>query len=116
LLFSLALIGLPGTLGFVAEDLLFHGTLHRFPVLGIALPLATALNAIYLLRLYHLLFNGVLPKDVAAIPDALRREALPLLLGCALLIVLGVVPDIALSWSGPASTWLVDRLAHIIHP
>lgn len=114
LLFSLALIGLPGTLGFVAEDLLFHGALHGFPIIGIALPLATALNAIHLLRMYHLLFNGVLPKDTATIPDALPREAVPMLLGIIVLLVLGVVPDIGLVWSGPASGALLEQLASFI--
>jgi NADH-quinone oxidoreductase subunit M len=43
---GLALIGMPGTLGFAAEDLLFHGSIESHPLLGIGLPLATALNAI----------------------------------------------------------------------
>jgi hypothetical protein len=38
---GLSLIGLPGTLGYCAEDLLFHGALESHPLLGVALPLAT---------------------------------------------------------------------------
>ncbi|MBK7085452.1 MAG: hypothetical protein IPH53_12640 [Flavobacteriales bacterium] len=34
LIFGLALIGLPGTLGFIAEDLLFHGALNAFHCSG----------------------------------------------------------------------------------
>ena len=103
LLFGLALIGLPGTLGFVGEDLLFNGALHHYPILGIALPLATALNAIHLLRTYHVLFNGLQPKDVAAIPDALPRERWAMFACLAFLIVLGLIPTLATSWSGPAA-------------
>ena len=43
---GLALVGLPGTLGFAAEDLLFHGSLESHPLLGLTLPIATALNEI----------------------------------------------------------------------
>ena len=110
LLFCLALVGIPGTLGFVAEDLLFHGALHSYPIIGIALPLATALNAIHLLRTWHLLFNGRLPKDVAGIPDALLRERWPLLAFLAFLIVLGVAPTLVMGWSTPATEWLTQLL------
>jgi len=34
---GLALVGLPGTLGYCAEDLLFHGALEAQPVIGLAL-------------------------------------------------------------------------------
>jgi NADH-quinone oxidoreductase subunit M len=110
LVFCLALVGIPGTLGFVAEDLLFHGALHTYPIIGIALPLATALNAIHLLRTWHLLFNGRLAKDAASIPDALPRERWPLLLFILFLIVLGTAPGMILHWSGPAAERLVQLL------
>jgi NADH-quinone oxidoreductase subunit M len=58
LILGLTLIGLPGTLGFCAEDLLFHGALEAHPYLGVALPLATALSAIQLLRLFSSIFFG----------------------------------------------------------
>jgi NADH-quinone oxidoreductase subunit M len=113
LVFCLALVGIPGTLGFVAEDLLFHGALHSYPIIGIALPLATALNAIHLLRTWHLLFNGKLKKDVADIADALPHERLPQLLFLGFLIVLGVMPGLVMAWSTPAAEWLAQTLAQL---
>lgn len=89
---SLALIGLPGTLGYCAEDLLFHGALTTHPILGVILPLATAFNAINLFRLYSLLFLGVLPKRVIDVPDALRRERWPLAACMLILVVGGIAP------------------------
>ena len=112
LVFCLALVGIPGTLGFVAEDLLFHGALHTHPIIGIALPLATALNAIHLLRTWHLLFNGRLAKDVANIPDALPHEHWPLLACLLLLIALGVLPQVAIAWSVP----IADMFTSLFHP
>lgn len=55
---GLALVGLPGTLGFAAEDLLLHGTLESHLWIGLALPLATALNAFSIFRLFARLFLG----------------------------------------------------------
>jgi NADH:ubiquinone oxidoreductase subunit 4 (subunit M) len=94
LICGLALVGLPGTMGYCAEDLLFHGAQERHPVMGVALLLATALNAINLLRLYSVLFLGVLPKNVIEIPDALPRERWPLALIVVVLITGGIFPSL----------------------
>ncbi|HEY1083935.1 MAG TPA: proton-conducting transporter membrane subunit [Prosthecobacter sp.] len=103
LLCGLALIGLPGTLGYCAEDLLFHGALENHPFLGIALPVATAFNAINLLRLFGLLFLGVLPKHVIDIPDALPRERWPLAACMLFLVFGGILPGVVISWRAPAA-------------
>lgn len=99
---GLALIGLPGTLGYCAEDLLFHGALENHPWLGLALPLATAMNAINLLRIFSTLFLGVLPKHVIDIPDALPRERWPLAACMIFLIGGGLLPQQILRWRQPA--------------
>ncbi len=94
-IFALALVGLPGTLGFVAEDLLFHGSLHSYPLLGIGLPLATALNAITSLRLFATLFLGRRGTEVPPIADATARERWALALPVVLLVAGGVFPATA---------------------
>lgn len=99
---GLALIGLPGTLGYCAEDLLFHGALENHPWLGLALPVATAMNAINLLRIFSTLFLGVLPKHVIDIPDALPRERWPLAACMIFLIGGGLLPQQILKWRQPA--------------
>lgn len=90
---GLALIGLPGTLGYCAEDLLFHGALENHPWLGLALPLATAFNAINLMRIFNTLFLGVPPKHVIGIPDALARERWPLTVCIVFLVGGGLFPN-----------------------
>ncbi len=95
---GLALIGLPGTLGFCAEDLLIHGTLESHPQLGIALPIATALFACHLLRLFSMLFLGRKSSDLAILPDAVPRERLCLAALVAFLVLFGIAP-----------AWIVDR-------
>lgn len=71
---GLALVGLPGTLGFCSEDLLIHGTLSSHPQIGLLLPLATAMNAVSLFRLFSKMFLGAQRTGVTGIPDALPRE------------------------------------------
>ncbi len=103
LLCGLAMVGLPGTLGYCAEDLLFHGALKNHPLLGVALPVATAFNAINLLRIFKILFLGVLPRDVADIPDALPRERWPLTVIVVFLVFGGIFPSQILRWRGQAA-------------
>jgi len=100
---GLALIGLPGTLGYCAEDLLFHGALENHPWVGLCLPVATAFNAINLMRLFSILFLGVLPKHVIDIPDALPRERWPLAACVVFLIFGGLMPSKIIHWREDAS-------------
>jgi NADH-quinone oxidoreductase subunit M len=100
---GLALIGLPGTLGYCAEDLLFHGALESHPLLGVALPLATALNAVHIMRMYGMLFLGVLPKGVPNVPDVLVRERWALSAFVVFLVACGIVPRLLLATAVPAA-------------
>jgi NADH-quinone oxidoreductase subunit M len=93
LLFALALVGFPGTLGFSAEDLLFHGALEAHPILGIALPVATTLIAIRLLALFSSIFLGRRGASVPAVSDALPRERWVLTAFVALLVIAGLAPQ-----------------------
>lgn len=112
LICGLALVGLPGTLGYCAEDLIFHGALETHPWLGLALPVATAFNAINLLRIHSLLFLGVLPKRVIDIPDALPRERWPLAACVVFLVAGGLLPGRVLEWRRVAAEAVVAAGAH----
>lgn len=112
LICGLALVGLPGTLGYCAEDLIFHGALENHPWLGLALPVATAFNAINLLRIYSLLFLGVLPKRVIDIPDALPRERWPLTACVVFLVAGGLLPGRVLEWRRAAAEAVVSAGGH----
>ena len=108
---GLALVGLPGTLGFVAEDLLFHGALSAHPLLGLALPLATALNAISVLRLFATLFLGRRAIHAVPIPDAQPRETLALAVTVVLLVLGGLMPGILIDLRTPAASALAGVFA-----
>ena len=55
---GLAIVGFPGTLGFIGTEMLLDGTVGSHPFVGVALLLAMALNSISLIRTYFVLFTG----------------------------------------------------------
>jgi NADH-quinone oxidoreductase subunit M len=56
ILLAVAAIGLPGTAGFVSEDLIVQGLLRGHPVAAVVLLVATALNGILLFRIFQQVF------------------------------------------------------------
>jgi NADH-quinone oxidoreductase subunit M len=108
---GLALVGLPGTLGFAAEDLLFHGSLESHPLIGVTLPLATALNAITFYRLFSRLFLGKPAAAVPRIPDALPHERWALTATAAFLVISGIVPGLWVALRTPAAQNIAALLA-----
>ncbi len=85
---GLALVGLPGTLGFCSQDLLIQGTLTTHPLTGLLLPIATAMNAVSFFRLFTRLFLGKQRTGFTIAADALPRERW-VLAGIVLFVVLG---------------------------
>jgi NADH-quinone oxidoreductase subunit M len=85
---GLALVGLPGTLGFCSQDLLISGTLTTHPLTGLLLPIATAMNAVSFFRLFSRLFLGRHRTGFTVMADALPRERW-ILAGIVLFVVLG---------------------------
>lgn len=93
LLFSLTLAGLPGTLGYCSQELLFTGAAEHSIPLGWTLALTSALNAISVFRLFTHLFLGVAATRALPVPDLLPRERWPLAISLVLLIVAGLFPS-----------------------
>jgi hypothetical protein len=91
--FALAMtLGLPGTVGFVAEDLLAHGLLELRPMLAAAFVAIAALNAT---ALYLALVNIIVDTHTREAELELTAEARPslLMLGVAgLSLLIGLVP------------------------
>ncbi len=103
---GVALVGLPGTLGFISEDLLMHGALESHPWIGLAIPVATALNAIGIFRLFGILFLGRRLAPTMIVPDAVTRERWPLAALILLLVALGLVPQVAINLRSAAAVKL----------
>jgi NADH-quinone oxidoreductase subunit M len=109
---ALALVGMPLTLGFCAEDLLLHGTLATHPRLGFVMPAVTALNAFSVLRLFARLFLGPAGPEARGLADALPRERRALAAALVFLVAGGLAPGPLLRLPAAAA----ERLAGIVAP
>ena len=92
--FGLALVGLPGTLSFCSQDLLVHGTLMSHPLIGLLLPIATAMNAVSVFRLFTRLFLGKHRTGFTVMADALPRERWILAAGVLFVVLGGLFPNV----------------------
>lgn len=92
-IFGLALVGLPGTLSFCSQDLLVHGTLASHPLTGLLLPLAIAMNAVSIFRLFTRLFLGKRRTGFTIMADALPRERWILTAGVFFVVLGGLFPN-----------------------
>jgi NADH-quinone oxidoreductase subunit M len=90
LFMGFASVGLPLTLGFVAEDLLVQGSVEELPALGLALIVATALNGVSVMRAFFTLFSGS-SKHIGEC-DLTPRESGVLTVVMATLLLTGMFP------------------------
>ncbi|MHC4607160.1 MAG: complex I subunit 4 family protein [Planctomycetota bacterium] len=100
---TLSSIGLPGLNGFVSEFLVLLGSFQTFPVAAAFAGVGIILGAVYMLRLYRLVFFGRLNRgEYAKLSDVGRLEIAYLLPIVLLVILLGVLPGIVLNKSKAA--------------
>jgi NADH-quinone oxidoreductase subunit M len=111
----LALVGLPLTLGFPAEDLLLQGTLASNPYLGVVLPVVTAVNAFSVVRLFARLFLGRPRAAVHNLADALPRERWVLTAALLFLLLGGLFPAPLIRLPAIAATRIVNLVSNQTH-
>jgi NADH-quinone oxidoreductase subunit M len=111
IVFGLALVGLPGTLSFCSQDLLIHGTLASHPQTGLLLPIATAMNAISVFRLFARLFLGRRRTGFTVMADALPRERWILTAGVLFVVLGGLFPNAIVARRSAEA----DRVEQVIH-
>lgn len=100
-LFGGAGVGLPGTAGFVADDLLLHALWMESPASTIVMILSSALLAVATLMAFSSVFLGRTVSSLA--PDLYPRERVVAVTLVSLLLVLGFAPGVLL---GPADAFL----------
>lgn len=111
LLAGLASVGFPGTLGFVATELLVDGAVSANLFAGLAVVLTAALNGIAVVRAYLVLFTGGRYRTAVSLTIT-RRERLALLALLALILGGGLIPQsLVLSRHRAAEAILQSRAA-----
>lgn len=105
-------LGLPGMCGFVGEFMVVLSTWNYSKVYAILAALTVVLTAGYILWTMQRVYMGTNPayKDY---PDITLRELLCVVPLVVLAILLGVYPNLLLSWMEPSVTGLVDTLAQL---
>ncbi|MFS8065637.1 MAG: proton-conducting transporter membrane subunit [Byssovorax sp.] len=93
ILLSLAAAGFPGSLGFVAEDLITQGIVDGHPFVATVMLVATAINGFVLLRGGFMAFFGRADAGFTAPPDVLPREGRVLTSILAAMVLAGLFPQ-----------------------
>jgi NADH-quinone oxidoreductase subunit M len=71
---GLASVGFPGTLGFLATDIVVDGALGASPWVGLGMVVAAALNGIAIVRAYFRLFTGARHTSTVSLQVGLRER------------------------------------------
>ena len=110
MVFTLASVGLPGTSGFVGEFLSLVGAYQANTWVAALATIGIILGPAYMLWLYRRVVFGKLTKpDLVAILDCNRREILTFAPMVALVIIMGVYPELFLSAIRPSVANLIAQ-------
>ena len=92
LLTGLASVGFPGTLGFIATDLVVESCIEANPFVGVGVIAVAALNGIAIVRAYFLLFTGARHVSMVTLGLGLREKIAVLTLA-TLILTWGFFPQ-----------------------
>ncbi len=96
LLTGLAAIGFPGTIGFIAVELLVEGAVEVYPQIGSAVVAAAALNGIAILLAYFRIFTG--RRSTTAVSLGIRwPERVAILMLTTLILGGGIFPQLGVA-------------------
>jgi NADH-quinone oxidoreductase subunit M len=105
-----AAMGLPGMCGFVGEFMVVLGTWNYSRVFAILSAVTVVITAAYILWTLQRVFLGTNPAYKGFL-DINLRELLCIVPLAVLAVLLGVWPNLLLSWMEPSVTGLVESLA-----
>ncbi len=92
LLTGLASIGFPGTIGFIAIEMLIEGAVDVQPLVAAVIVLAVAMNSIAVLMVYFRIFTGRLHHTTVSL-QIRPTERLAVLVLAALILIGGLLPQ-----------------------
>jgi len=111
MIFMLASVGLPGTSGFVGEFLAIVGTFKASKITAILAATGVILGACYMLWLYkRVWFSEITNHHIEKISDLNKIELFSFVLMAVFVILLGVLPNLALSFFELPATHLSNLI------
>lgn len=99
---AMASAGIPGMMGFIAEFIVYRGSLPVFPLQSLLCMVGTGLTAVYLLIMINRAFFGRLPDTLASLPRVRWADRIPSVIVTLLIIFLGIQPSWIVRWSDHA--------------
>jgi NADH-quinone oxidoreductase subunit M len=109
-LITLSSIGLPGLNGFVGEFLILLGAFDWNPRIAAIAAVGVILSAVYMLWMFQRVNYGPVAENNAALPDLAPREWGMLVPIVALVVLMGVLPNLFLRPMEPSIERLLGRL------
>jgi NADH-quinone oxidoreductase subunit M len=103
-------LGLPGLNGFVGEFLIFRGVFGLAPWAAAIAALGLLATAIFLLTFWQRVFHGPVVGATPGFKDLTLAEAVPLLPATALMVILGVYPQLLAGLINPLVTAWAGQL------
>lgn len=99
MIFTMASVGLPGTSGFVGEFLAILGTFKASKITAIFAAIGVILGACYMLWLFkRVWFSEITNPKISALKDLNRVELVSLSVMAFFVILLGIMPNLVLSY------------------
>ncbi len=121
ILTMMASAGIPGMVGFIGEFLSFQGSYITFPIATLICLASTGLTSVYFIIIINRTFFGKLPDDLTYLPKVTTAERIPAIVLAALIVLLGIQPNILISHTQITTDAFAQRLpssivATIAHP
>ena len=108
---TLSSLGLPMLNGFVGEFLIIVGAFGRSHVYGALAALGVVLAAVYLLWMYQRVFYGEVTNEKnKALPDCNLREKIMLVALAAVILLMGIYPQMFLRKLDTTATTIIQRV------
>jgi len=106
----MASAGIPGLAGFIAEFLVFRGSLQVFPVQTLLCMIGTGLTSIYFLIMVNRAFFGRLSDLVVNLPQVRWNDRIPALVLAVIIAIMGVQPGVIIALSEKTAIAMVSNV------
>ncbi|MEZ2252164.1 NADH-quinone oxidoreductase subunit M [Microcoleus sp.] len=106
----MASAGIPGLAGFIAEFLVFRGSLQVFPVQTLLCMIGTGLTSVYFLIMVNRAFFGRLSDLVVSLPQVRWGDRIPSLVLAVIILIMGVQPGVILGLSEKTAIAMVANV------